>query len=519
LARHRERTDAHMQRRGWMRDLDGRRMWIALAATLGCLCAIHVVTLLISPTFWSDEALITDEGRLFLFDPHSSWSVNWWIGGNRPVLFWSYIGPVLQELAFRLTAPLPTGPRLASMLGAVLAAIALVGWLAARRTPRWISLLLGIAIFTDPVLVQGYRGGRVDGDALALCVAACWLIRASLHGRPEPRVSLSKLALAGSAVVLAFYVWPDATLLFPLVLAELADVLVALRREGMHRREIGVSVFYFAASGVAAAFILLIPILPLVPLIMSNMHQVLVANAAPSGTRLYIRDLFAALERTPILPVLAMSGLTARHNRILAVATMLTLLFMLSHPINELHVIYLLPYFAGLAGGAFVTLARRSWARRARTVGLTAAVAWAFALSMVLRPLNAYEQAAQRNPNILFTSARTSIGHRPARVFLGAWEFYYPGRQLGWHMFNNLWFYEGPAREMELWSVMDYAIFLQRDTTTVLVRAMHRSGLDFQRTLVARRPSSQLPPIPRFLSRFGGSQPYGPYVLFSRRPL
>lgn len=62
---------------------------------------IHVSTITISPTVWSDEVQQVDFGRL-IYEPDSEWSVKWSPVISSPVKAWSYIGPVIHESAFRI---------------------------------------------------------------------------------------------------------------------------------------------------------------------------------------------------------------------------------------------------------------------------------------------------------------------------------------------------------------------------------------------------------------------------------
>src|ERR1044071_8427894 len=87
--------------------LSNRKLWLYWIVIVSTIFLIHLLTFTISPTLWVDEAQIIEHGRLTLFEPHGAWSVNWWSTPNRPVLLWSYLGPALQEMAFRLTTPLP----------------------------------------------------------------------------------------------------------------------------------------------------------------------------------------------------------------------------------------------------------------------------------------------------------------------------------------------------------------------------------------------------------------------------
>ena len=109
--------------------LSGRGLWVCWLIVLIAVYLIHLLTFKISPPLWLDEAQIIEHGRLIPFEPHSEWSMNWWYTANRPILLWSYLGPALQEMAFRVTSPLPSGPRMVSLFGAMIAATASVGWL------------------------------------------------------------------------------------------------------------------------------------------------------------------------------------------------------------------------------------------------------------------------------------------------------------------------------------------------------------------------------------------------------
>src|SRR5262249_12484560 len=108
--------------------LSGRWVWVSWLIMVTTVCVIHSLTINTSPPLWVDEAQIIEHGRLIPFDPHSEWSMNWSAAANRPILLWSYLGPALQETAFRITRPLSIGPRLASLFGAMIAATTSVGW-------------------------------------------------------------------------------------------------------------------------------------------------------------------------------------------------------------------------------------------------------------------------------------------------------------------------------------------------------------------------------------------------------
>src|SRR4029453_13430310 len=143
------------------------KCWLMVFAFIGL---ITLLTLGIFPPLWNYEAQIIEHGRLLPFHSDHTWSMNWWSAANRPILLWSYLGPALQETAFRVTRPLSTGPRLASLVGAMAAATVLLGWLLAMKTDRRVTFMLGLIFLVDPMFVQNYRGARIDCWALAFCI-------------------------------------------------------------------------------------------------------------------------------------------------------------------------------------------------------------------------------------------------------------------------------------------------------------------------------------------------------------
>jgi hypothetical protein len=222
-------------------------------------------------------------------------------------------------------------------------------------------------------------------------------------------------------------------------------------------------------------------------------------------------------ERSPIVILVALPTIVLRANRILAVATAAAVLYVArSSGFNVLHLLYLLPYLMGPIGGALATTLPRN-GRTILIAGVTAALLWGFALTMVLRPVNAEMLASDRNPAAVFALARNTIGHRPVRVISSAWEFYFPGRVFGWRMYANPWFPEPRERYLELSSRADYAIFHRSEVNASLLRALNRVGLRFRIPLPATRaPASSR--LARLLRRLGGGEVYGPYAIFSRRP-
>ena len=384
-----------------------RRPLLALAL-LSALASIHLLTIRISPTVWQDEVQIVDYGRNFLaHDPQ--WSISW-SPAQTPVTPLSYLGPVMQEMAYRAW-PGVTGPRLLSLVGAVLAAYLLFRWLLARDHSAQTALALAAVFLLDPLFVQGYRGARVDAWVFVLVFAACILVA---------RPSQLRAALAGALVVVAGFVWPSAIFLTPLVLIE-------LRR----RRDL----WGIAAGAVVALALCAWPLLAQLQLMLSDTAGVVEGASGDRAFTDVVRYFAASVAQSPLVMVAAVAGLMIAGRRVMALGVALgaVLLVMSQMTIHVHRVVYLLPYLLPIIAAACERLFR-SDRRAIAQIGLLALIAWAFILSLVLRPALAWSARDARDPKNYDRAASAMPFLQSRLVFLGAWELYYAGRQHGWRM-------------------------------------------------------------------------------------
>jgi MFS family permease len=495
--------------------LSVRRLWVCWLVMLSAVFLVHLLTLTISPP-WGDEAQIIEHGRLLPFEPYSEWSSNWHSTANRPILFWSYLGPCLQEITYKIKMPLPYGPRLASLLGAMIAATASIGWLLSIKTYRLIALILGLVFLLDYIFSQSYRSARVDCWALAFCFGACWALRHAMSQMQKGRAFRFALAIGGSMAAIAFFIWPSAVLIYPLLLAE----LIALLREEYSMRQSGASIMRsaaaFAISGLVMTALLLIPIWHLHEIVFNDIGPILRASQPPYTFALQIKNLLDSFKYSQLLPFSALIGFIWGRNRLMAFMALLVFFYILSTRLYVGRLVYLLPYAIGLIGGAYqmpFTLNADAKTRRLIThIGLSLLIVGNISLSMIIRPAMALIQKEGRDPNILFDMGHESVGNGPYRVYLGAWEFYFVGRGLGWQMFNE-YVDQSPADLLTLFSSVDYAIFHWGDVDADLASQLLRAGLHFKKALInERQPGIDLK---RQFSL--GGKPYGPYALYSRQ--
>jgi hypothetical protein len=404
-----------------MSGADRRRAaWLLLLATA------HVATLTISPLPWQDEAQIVDLGRAFL-DPSTGWSINW-LPADRPVAWLQYLGAVLQETAYQLFAPSIAGPRLASLAGAVAASWLALVWLRHRGVEGRIAVAMASLLLLDPLFTQSYRGARVDSWVIACALAACVLLRRSAA---SPRAGL-QVAGAAALMVVAFFIWPSAAYLIPLVAAEFLSV--ARRPAELPSRILA------AGLGVCAGVaVCILPLAGRLPDVIADLSYS--ADQYYGNYPLLLRMLGGlratpdAFVLSPVLPLLAIVG--AKYSPVMSAAAVVTLATMVPGNIYVFRVIYLLPALIAVAADA----AAATKYRRTATALVVVALGWAAGISLVVRPAQAWLFRDARSP-ALHDRAASELPIPPgARVYLGPWDFYYAGRQRQWqmvHQFGNV---------------------------------------------------------------------------------
>ena len=465
---------------------------------LACFAGVHLVTLTISPPVWQDEVQIVDLGRSVL-TPDPTWSMSW-TAQQRPVAPINYLGPVVQEAAYRLLAPSVAGPRLSTLLGALLVACLAWRWLCARGVSAGPALVLASALLLDPVFVQGYRGARVDCWAIAIVLSACTLLR---RGGDVP--SSLRLALVGGLALAALFVWPTAIYLLPLLAAELIQSNPGVLTPSRLSLRAWLAL---AGGGLVALSLCLLPIAGLLPGMVGDILVSQSANTSASSPSDYLPkavwNLVYSFQLSPFLPLAAALVAGMRGNRVLAGALIVAVAGMLPTHMYVHRAVYLLPYAVGLVSEVWrgpAMASQRTW----RAPAMAVIVLWAATLSLGIRPAVALSEWHARSPSRIDEAAAQLPEIRSQRVYLESWEFYYAGRRRGWKMVCPYGDIGQPALA-ELLSSLDFA----------LVGEVGPSGRDaFFEAMgwrLARRIT--LPSTQRAL--FGGAPRPRQYRLYSR---
>jgi 4-amino-4-deoxy-L-arabinose transferase-like glycosyltransferase len=522
-------------------------IWCIIAIIL---CLIEASTLDVLPSLMQDEAQITDYGRLAL-DPLSRWSVTWWVAGDKPLLLWSYLGPLIAELGYQLGGLSGVGTRIAALIGGLVASAVAFSWLIQRKVPQMFAGLLSLAFLLDPLFTLSQRMARTDSWVMAFCLASCWLLRLSSSKDKKTRILL--VMLAGAFAAIAAFVWPSALFLFPLICTEFISSFYNGNFDKKSLQKLAKMFSYFVLAGLFASVLLLVPIQHQLDTIFDDMRNMVALNVNASKTPLDRivgvvspqpwAKLIKAFIKTlsPFFPLLALWAILFKRERGIVLAAAFTLVIIFTTLVYEFRLLYLLPYFLILAANLFQRTALPQLnpiVQRLSTVFLVILVIWSFGVSVFVRSAFAYNDGDQRKRNLIDEAAQAAIGTGNYRVFLAfTYEFYFTGRALGWQMYTPYiqfsfddqgnWIrkddFEPKTHFMKLLAKMDYAIFPGNLMTEDLRSQLSTSGLEYRGPIHIgmQQDHSSAPESGRsmddiFTWYLQGAPSYGPYMLFAR---
>jgi hypothetical protein len=485
-------------------------IWTIWTLVISIIFFIHLITLTISPTIWQDEVQIIDYGRVFL-NPNTDWSVSWLTQSDSPSYSLSYLGCLLQETVYRLTHS-PFGPRLASLVGAILAATISLGWLLSRKTPKLIAFLTSLVFFIDPVFVSSYRGARVDSWAMAFCLASCWLLRNS-HKTIENNHRKSGLIIivSGSLAGISLFIWPSSIILIPLVFLEVFDLTKCQKKEAIDRFNLIKLTIYFLLGISLACVFLSIPILDNIEFILSNLFKITKSDSALTnqGNTFNLYLLKVALLLNPFVLPITLIGVFFVRSSLLKVVVLFVFAFALATRPYSQRLIYLLPYFMVVVSNLSISNStydlNQSLRRYIKPI-LILLLAWSIVISMGYRSMIALSQVQGREPHLIEQMARDSIGPGSYKV-VAPYTFYYAGRSLGWKIRYPAP-YLSTLMDTKLLSEVDFFI-VDRDSENKLHGDLNSAGFKKQKTVGGSIQGEQN-------KLFFGGKPFGEYAVYSR---
>jgi len=488
--------------------------WRIWCATAVIAVIFFSFTLTSAVPVWVDESMIVEIGRVTLAGDQPVFGFHQRSDSHRPIYAYALLGNILQEIAFRATAPSNAGPRLSALLGQLAAFGWFVYYLRLRGLNVTFSVLLGLALLIDPLCDISWRGGRVDAWAFAFLFASLGAIRTARDRPGGDRRGWLPLFLGGVAAAAGFLSWPSFAMLSPLIVLELGTLV-------MQRRAFLFPICLFAVGGTLAAAAMIAPFHREFVYGLSDAALLTVMQAKMSrgdGIREQLQGLLLSFAQTPIVVAAGLCALARRRNRLLLAGFLVTLVFIFGTKVYRLRVLYLLPYLYLAVASMFCQddgqPARFPWQR---------AGAWAVALMLFAgasftvagTTLSGLSDRSGKNPLALIEPARSVIGGGPVRVFMQEPDLYFAGRALGWqqfYCFDGCWGPGMPTQTFQdLLSSMDIAIF-RREPDALTSRVIEKLGFRFGIVM--------LPAGGHQSSLFGwsyGPRSYGPYFIYRRQ--
>lgn len=509
--------------------------WGMWGAALVLIAFIYLLTISVAPYLHADEFMTLDLGRIILH-PNMSWSIAWITSKNHPVFFVFYLGPVLQELSYNAFGQY--GPRLSAILGALVAATILVKWLLLKNTQKNAAFILGIVFLLDPIFVQAYTMGRVDGWTMAFCLLACCLIcKSAAFSSNYNRLKIN-LIFAGVFTVISLFIWPSAIFLIPLILCELYLLFLKLKNDGVSTKQRFILFMLMAAGGFVTAVFILIPLLPELS---QQIHYLIdgvtvnTTSGAPKGnmlSKLFTSGikLLSVLKFTPLVFLLAFIACLVRKQYGLMFACLFSAIIMLYTLIYIHRVQYLLPYFtAAIASIYSLNLSpatKFQFNPYSKRLILVLLISWATIFSLGIRTYFAAYQRQNRDRDLIYTAANALLGKGNYAVF-APFEFYYPGRKLGWKLYGPYIPYDEVFTSTMFANLLSHVncVIIKNDKpiSTEFINQMNNVGFYERKSYrVYVVKNDQFDGKTTFESSIRNlysifRQPYGPYKLFVKQ--
>jgi hypothetical protein len=434
-----------------------RWLFPVFCLSLLAILLLHVASMRVFPLPWLDEVHIVEMGRAVWAGGQPSTSFMTTPDGRCYLPFY-YLGPGLQELAFRIGGP--CGPRLSAMLGLLAAGWLCRLWLLARGMRPSLAAAAGLLVAMNPLLTMSVHLVRVDGWAFAVLFLSLLALARGV-ARPPPQ-RRRNLLIAGALAGANVFVWPSAVLFAPFLLVEFLHLGGEARLSARERW----SLAGVAAAGAALAGLLLAaPWVHRVPDLLAGVRlyttsmgiapgQLSLVSAARSVFTCAVKEFL----RDPLLLSCMAGGvLLAGRPRWLTMGFFVSALLCVATSFHTGRIIYLLPFAWLLAIAALERV--RKWRLAGYTTLLAGLLAYA-ALTSVLAYAGMSLIYRDRSLEALTAQLRQQVGGAGTRVYSRTLQDYYSGRLLGWqhYRYSNDQLVLQDARWARLLAGVDYVV-------------------------------------------------------------
>ncbi len=462
--------------------LNPKSLWTTWGIACIAVLSIHALTLTQQPLVYQDEVQIVEIGRTVLH-PNTDWSINWLIDEKMAKLGTSWPTTLIQELAYRLTAPSSLGSRLVTVLSGIIASTCLLGWLLCRGTRAPAAFLLALAFHFDPVFADNVRGGgSTAGHSRPASVHAGYYARSTSAAYPLWAQGL--LLIAGMLAGFSPLLWLSAAILMPLVLLEL--YYLAHSYAGSQKAPWAAAVrpcLLFGVGGIVGFALGLLPAAAHWSQYWLSIQAAFEVQSMAAVIKTSPIDLLATHD--PLIFVAAVTSLLFNREWGLLAALAAGVILIYQTMVYLPRVMYLLPYLWAMVAGAVSTVPRRAAAYRARryVIGplLSLVLIWNLGATLLVRPAIALSQSPANDPQQILNQLRQTVGTGPKRVLVEEWSAYFAGRELGWQQFRYTKSSDR-ARYLEFLGTMDFLVLRQSPVARYTMEVVALAGFELYET-------------------------------------
>jgi len=403
--------------------------WASMVLVVMC----HLISIERIPLPWLDEVHIVEMGRNILDSGHRDYSLLITQDGSffQPIY---YLGPVIQEFAYRTCGRM--GPRLSVLLALIIATILCRIWLRRQQLSQGLVTMLSLVFLTYPLLIQSVKIVRVDAWTF-IPLFICLLLFGRLSG--NQRINQFLFFSIGALAVGMVFIWPSATLFFPLLLLEFVR---ARERQnfsfGQTSKYIGMGIL----GALVMAFVLVLPVLDQLGALSRSMGIYFDVTQPGKGVAFELLSKARGLGfllikeslRAPFIMLFVVIGFWVQRKDWQFMACFVMALGMaLFSGLHTFRFIYLFPFlFVALVLGSCAVYKRHAQIATALLVStvLYGIVSGGIAYAAMTPALKGRSYSELRD------NLRLVIGEGPKRVYLHNLQAYYVARELQWHYYR-----------------------------------------------------------------------------------
>lgn len=511
--------------------------WIKWSGCILFLLILFVFTLQVAPFLHMDEVLTVELGRTILHS-RTDWSITWMTDRNEPAFVFFYIGPLLQEVMYQILGQY--GPRIFALFSAMMAATVMVKYLLLHSISKNNAFILGLVFLLDPLFVQAYTLGRIDGLSICFALSACCFLRAAANNSIANHAVNLNVLLSGTLITLALFTWPSAFFLFPLVLMEWINLVKKKNVvSSLHKTSVLKYAGLFTIASIVTTMLMLLPVLSQFYSSIGNMIEGLKINTTTGpevgvGSGLIIKfsslvEFIRVLKFTPFVFLIAIFSFIRKPNVNLLLALLAAFVLIFTTIVYIHRVLYLLPYLL-LSIAFFIEKLRLHYFRlfnlSVQSVMLFVLIVWCVGLSVVSKTYLGWLELITGRREAIENAAHKMVGKANERVLLlDTYEFYYYGRSMGWKMFSPYASMGKPLSSLPLQKMLqnvNVVIIKQWQLSPALANQLKGEKFTNRSTYQlypqsSNKAQNNVTTENRLRSLYRiVKQPYGPYFIFKR---